>query len=144
MKAEAPSTSRRSRSNRSSVAAWENPSGIAAAGDTFAGQLRALGAEVTAYGDGMVERVRSIAGGTPDLIFDAGPISDVLPDLVAIAGGNAHRVVTVSKYGPAAEALGVRNSFIAEVGYSVLGDLAKLAAEGRFTIPVARTFPLER
>lgn len=114
---------------------------IAAAGATFAGQIRALGAEVTLYGDGMVERVR--AGGTPNLIFDAGPISDVLPDLVSIAGGDAHRIVTVSNHGPAAEAMGVRNSFGGELGYAALGDFAKLAAEGRFKVPVARTFPLE-
>ncbi|HEY0776467.1 MAG TPA: zinc-binding dehydrogenase [Gemmatirosa sp.] len=122
---------------------------IAAAGDTFAGQLRAVGAEVTPYGDGMVERVRALASGAPasgapDLIFDAGPISDVLPDLVRIAGGDAHRVVTVSNHGPAADALGVRHSFAGALGYSVLGEFARLAAEGRFTVPVARTFPLEQ
>ncbi|MEO8778634.1 MAG: NADP-dependent oxidoreductase [Rhodanobacter sp.] len=116
---------------------------IAAAGDTFAGQLRALGAEVTPYGDGMVERVREIVGGAPNLIFDAGPISDVLSDLVSIAGGDAHRVVTVSNHGPAAEAMEVRNSFGGEPGYPALGDFAKLAADGRFKVPVARTFPLE-
>ena len=115
---------------------------IAAAGPTFAGQLRDLGADVTSYGGGMVDRVREIAGGAPDLVFDAGPISDVLTDLVSIAGGDAHRIVTVSNHGPGAEALGVRNSFGGELGYAVLGDFAKLALEGRFKVPVARTFPL--
>ena len=116
---------------------------IAAAGDTFAGRLSALGAEVTPYGDGMVERVLEIVGGAPDLILDAGPISGVLPDLVRIAGGDGHRVLTVSNHGPAAEELGVRNSFESELRYNVLGDFAKLAGEGRFVVPVARTFPLE-
>ena len=116
---------------------------IAAAGDTFAGQLRALGAEVTPYGEGMVERVRELARGAPDLIFDAGPISDVLPSLVGIADGDAHRIVTVSNHGPAADALGVRNSFEGALGYGALGEFARLAAEGRFTVPVARTFALE-
>ena len=115
---------------------------IAAAGDTFAGQLRALGAEVTPYGEGMVERVRELAGGAPDLIFDAGPISDVLPSLVSIADDEGHRIVTVSNHGPAADALGVRNSFEGALGYGALGEFAKLAADGRFTVPVARTFPL--
>ena len=116
---------------------------IAAAGDTFAGRLRALGAEVTSYGDGMVERVLEIVGGAPDLILDAGPISGVLPDLVRIAGGDGHRVLTVSNHGPTAEELGVRNSFESELRYNVLGDFAKLAGEGRFVVPVARTFSLE-
>ena len=115
---------------------------IAAAGETFAGRLRALGAEVTPYGDGMVERVRELATGAPDLIFDAGPISGVLPDLVRAAGGDAARVLTVSNHGPEAETLGVHTSFESGLRYDVLPVFAKLAAEGRFTVPVARTFPL--
>ena len=116
---------------------------IASAGDTFAGRLRALGAEVTSYGDDMVERVLKIGVVAPDLILDAGPISGVLPDLVRIAGGDGRRVLTVSNHGPPADELGVHNSFESELRYNVLGDFAKLAAAGRFTVPVARTFPLE-
>ncbi len=116
---------------------------ITAAGNTFAGRLRALGAEVTSYGDGMVQRVLEISVDAPDLILDAGPISGVLPDLVRIAGGDAHRVLTISNHGPAAEKLGVRNSFAGEMRYNVLGDFVKLAAEQRFAVPVARTFLLE-
>ncbi len=115
---------------------------LAAAGDTFAAQLRAFGATVTPYGDGMAGRVRDLIG-IPDAIFDAGPISDVLPTLVNIAGRDARRIVTVSNHGPAAEALGVRNSFEGTLSYGVLGQFAQLAAQGRFTVPVARSFPLE-
>ncbi|WP_428483776.1 NADP-dependent oxidoreductase [Rhodopila sp.] len=115
---------------------------IAAAGNTFAERLRALGAEVTSYADDMVERVLEISVGAPDLILDAGPISGVLPDLVRIAGGDGRRVLTVSNHGPVAEKLGVRNSFEGELRYNVLTDFAKLAAEGRFIVPVARTFLL--
>ena len=116
---------------------------IAVAGDTFAGRLRALGAEVTPYGDGMVGRMLEIGGGAPDLILDAGPISDVLPHLVTIACGDGRRILTVSNHGPVAEQLGVQNSFEGELRYNVLGDFAKLAAEGLFIVPVARTFALE-
>lgn len=115
---------------------------VAAAGETFAAQLRATGAEVTPYGDGMVERVREIIGGTPDLIFDAGPISDVLATLVQVADGDGHHIVTVSNHGPAADALGVRNSFEGALGYDALSDFAALAAQNRFDIPIASTFPL--
>lgn len=114
---------------------------IAAAGESLAGDLRALGAEVTPYGEGMVERVRGMTGGAPDLIFDGGPPSDVLPDLVRIAGGDAARVLTVSNHGPAADALGVRNSF-GPLRNDMLGPFAELAAQGRFRIPIARSFPL--
>nr|WP_321985565.1 NADP-dependent oxidoreductase [uncultured Lichenicoccus sp.] len=116
---------------------------IAAAGDTYAGRLRALGAEVTPYGDGMVKRVLAIGGGAPDLILDAGPINGVLPDLVRIAGGDGRRVLTISNHGPVAEQFGVHNSFEGELRYNVLGDFAKLAAEGRFSVPIARSFALE-
>ena len=115
---------------------------IAAAGETFAAQLRATGAEVTPYGHGMAERVRAVVGGLPDLIFDAGPISNILPTLVQIVDGDGHRIVTVSNHGPAAEALGVRNSFGGPLGYDALNDFAALAARNRFIIPIAGTFPL--
>ena len=132
---------------------------IATAGDTFAERLRTLGAKVTAYGEGMVERVRGIIGAPPDLIFDAAPVNlrlpgapapGVLPDLVEIAGGDPRRVLTCVDFAGAA-ALGVRNGVGEEPGgeggavlrYDVLGEYARLAADGRFTIPVARTFALE-
>jgi NADPH:quinone reductase-like Zn-dependent oxidoreductase len=118
---------------------------IVTAGDTLAARLRALGATVTSYGGGMVERVRASAGGAPDLILDAAPISGALPDLVAIAGGDPHRVLTMSDFAAAAE-LGVRVSMgddPATYRYDVLGEFAALAASGRFSIPIARTFALE-
>ena len=123
---------------------------IATAGETFAGRLRALGAMVTTYGDGIVARVREIASAPPDLILDTAPVSGVLPDLVKIAGGDPRRVLTVSDFAAAAE-LGVRGSFGEEgtgeggaiLRYDVLGDFAQLAAEARFTVPIGRTYPLE-
>jgi NADPH:quinone reductase-like Zn-dependent oxidoreductase len=123
---------------------------IATAGDTFAERLRALGATVTTYGDGMVERVRKLVGGAPDFIFDAAPAGGVLPDLVEIAGGDPRRVLTCTDFAGAA-ALRARTGFGedatgpdgAVLRWDVLGEFARLAAEGRFTVPIARTFPLE-
>ncbi|WP_426502126.1 NADP-dependent oxidoreductase [Dactylosporangium sp. McL0621] len=113
---------------------------IAAAGETYADALRAAGAEVTAYGDGLVERVRALAGGPVGLALDAGPVSDVLTDLVRTVEAPAH-VVTLSNFA-AAGALGARAGFAARRD-DVLGDYARLAAAGEFTVPVARVFPLE-
>jgi len=117
---------------------------IATAGDTFAGQLRALGACVTRYGDGMVERVREITGGAPDLILDTASPNGVLPDLIKIAGGDPRRVLTMTDFAAAAE-LGARHSFGETMTRreGVLAEFARLAAEGRFTVPIARTFPLD-
>ncbi len=116
---------------------------IATAGNTFADQLRALGASVTSYGEGMVERVLEITGKSPDLILDTAPASGVLPALVQIAGDASH-VLTISDFAAAKE-LGVRSSLGEDttLRYDILEDFAQLTAEGKFTVPVARTFPLE-
>jgi NADPH:quinone reductase-like Zn-dependent oxidoreductase len=120
---------------------------FATAGETHADRLRALGATVTSYGDGMAERVLEAASGPVDLILDTAPSSGALPDLVRIAGADPRRVLTISDVGAAAE-LGVRTSFDADMEprlrYDVLGEYAQRAADGRFTIPVAATFPLEQ
>lgn len=118
---------------------------IATAGETFSGRLRALGAKVTSYGPGMVERVREIAGGSPDLILETAQASGVLPDLLEIAGGDPQRVLTIGSDFETARELGVRHSFTegGPLRYDVLGDFAQLAATGRFTVPVGRTFVFE-
>jgi NADPH:quinone reductase-like Zn-dependent oxidoreductase len=117
---------------------------IATAGDTFAGQLRTLGASVTGYEDGMVERVRELAGGAPDLILDTAWPNGVLPDLIKIGGGDPRRVLTMTDFASAAE-LGARHSFgeIMTRREGVLAEFAKLASEGQFTVPVARALPLD-
>lgn len=116
---------------------------IATAGQTYAQQLRDLGAAVTAYGPGMVERVNALSGGPVDLILDTAPVGGALPDLVQIAGGDPKRVLTIADFAAAKE-LGVRDSF--EEGqtqrFDVFGEFAQFAADGRFTVPIAGTFPL--
>ncbi len=113
---------------------------IASAGETYADALRATGAEVTNYGDGMAERVRALVGGPVDLALDAAPVSNALPGLVRTVKAPEH-VLTLSDFA-AADKLGVRIGFGARRN-DVLGEYARLASEGRFSIPVARTFPLE-
>ncbi|GAA0247561.1 NADP-dependent oxidoreductase [Actinomadura nitritigenes] len=117
---------------------------VATAGETYAGALRAAGAEVTGYGAGMAERVTALAGGPVGLAFDAAPVSGALPELVRTVTAPEH-VLTVSDFDAARE-LGVRFSGPGgegAVSTHVLGEYAALAAEGRFSIPVAGTFPLE-
>jgi NADPH:quinone reductase-like Zn-dependent oxidoreductase len=119
---------------------------IAAAGDTYAQRLRDLGAEVTAYGDGMVQRVKAISDGPVDLVLDTAPVGGALPDLVAIAGGDPKRVLTISDFA-AAQELGVRDSFHEDPTtrserFDAFPEFAQLAADGKFTVPVAATFAL--
>lgn len=117
---------------------------IATAGETFADRLRALGAQVTAYGEGMIGRVRNLTGGAPDFILDTAPPSGALPDLVTIADGDPRRVLTITDF-EASETLGTRNSGREDttLRYDVLPQFAQLAADGRFTAPLARTFGLD-
>jgi NADPH:quinone reductase-like Zn-dependent oxidoreductase len=117
---------------------------IATAGPTFADQLRSFGAVVTSYGDDLPERVSALLDESPDLILDVAPASGALPALVKIAG-DPKRVLTISDF-TAAKALGARSN-LEEPGmrirYDVLKEFAELAAQGRFSIPIARTFALD-
>jgi len=126
---------------------------ITTAGETYTERLRALGAAVTPYGAGSVQRVRAIVGGSPDLIFDTAPVNlnldaahaaSALPDLVEIAGGDPRRILTCVDFAGAAK-LGVRSTFHEDqaLSFDVLQEFAQLAAEGKFTVPIARTFALE-
>lgn len=118
---------------------------IASAGDTFAGRLRKLGAKVTPYGEGMVERVRELAGGAPDFALHTAQVKGTLPDLVKIVDGDPKRVFSFADRDE--EGIGVRTVWKEQgpngLRYDVLGYYAQLAAEGRFSIPIARTFVLE-
>lgn len=117
---------------------------VTSAGETFAGRLAELGAKVTRYGEGMFERVRSIAGGATDFALHTAQVTGTLPDLIEIVGGDPRRVMSFADFDE--KGLGVRTTG-REKGsvprYDVLGHYAQLAAEGKFTIPVARVFAME-
>ena len=120
---------------------------IATAGPTFAGDLEALGATVTPYGDGMVERVRSLADGPIDHALDVSrPNAGAIAALMEIAG-DPKCVVTISNHDEARRQ-GARvniDELMSTGGFlnsDFLADYAALAASGQFTIPVAKTFPL--
>jgi NADPH:quinone reductase-like Zn-dependent oxidoreductase len=120
---------------------------IATAGPAYAQRLGDLGAAVTAYGDGLADRAGVLIGGPADLVLDTAPVGGALPGLVQIAGGDPQRVLTISDFEAAAE-LGVRDSFHEEhrVPFdraAVFAEFAQLAADGKFTVPIAATFPLE-
>ncbi len=118
---------------------------IATAGDTFAGDLRKLGADVTAYGDGLADRVRATTDRKPDVALQtAASGKSALPDLINLVGGDPQRVMSLIDFGP--DNFGVRTTGSEPdlvPRYDVLGKYAQLAAKGKFTIPVARTFRLD-
>jgi NADPH:quinone reductase-like Zn-dependent oxidoreductase len=102
--------------------------------------LRSLGAEPVAYGQGLAGRVRALAPGGVNLALDVAG-SGVLPELIELAGGPEH-VVTVADF-RGAQAHGVRFSR-GDTGRAVhvLAEIGELIESGRFSLPVAQTFPL--
>ena len=102
--------------------------------------LRSLGAEPVAYGDGLTGRVRALAPDGVDVALDAAG-SGVLPELIELAGGADH-VITIADWIGAREH-GVRfSSGDAGRAVYVLGEIGELVESGRFSLPVAQTFPL--
>jgi len=105
--------------------------------------LRSLGAEPTTYGEGLADRVRAIAPGGVDAALDAAG-GGALTELVELAGG-PERVVTIADYA-GAQQTGARFSggMGTERAVHALTDIGPLIDSGRFALPVAQTFPLER
>ena len=102
--------------------------------------LRALGAEPVAYGEGLGERVRALAPDGVDAALDVAG-SGILPELIELAGGPEH-VVTIADFAGAREH-GVRfSSGDGGRALHVLAEIGALIEAGRFSLPVARTFPL--
>jgi NADPH:quinone reductase-like Zn-dependent oxidoreductase len=93
-----------------------------------------------AYGEGLARQVRALAPDGVDLALDVAG-SGVLPELIELAGGAQH-VVTVADFG-GAQQYGVRFSS-GDAGRAVhaIAEIGELIESGRFSLPVAQTFPL--
>lgn len=131
---------------------------IATAGPALTPDIEGFGAQVTTYGDGVVERVRALIGGPDvDFVLDASRSSlgntsatgeGSLRDLVALAGGDPARVMTISNHGEARE-LGVRINLDAlgtvdlTPAREVYGKYGALMARSELRLPIARTFPFD-
>jgi NADPH:quinone reductase-like Zn-dependent oxidoreductase len=105
--------------------------------------LRSLGAEPTTYGEGLEQRVRALAPDGVDAAVDAAG-GGALPALVKLTG-NPDRVVTIADYQGAQET-GVTFSGGMGTGRAVhaLGEIGDLIEAGKFSLPIAQTFPLDQ
>jgi NADPH:quinone reductase-like Zn-dependent oxidoreductase len=103
--------------------------------------LRSLGAEPVAYGDGLVQRVRALAPGGVDVALDVAG-SGVLPELIELAHGAGH-VITIADFSGAREhGVAFSSGDAADRAVHALGEVGALIESGRFSLPVAQTFPL--
>ncbi|WP_189248544.1 NADP-dependent oxidoreductase [Streptosporangium pseudovulgare] len=100
-------------------------------------RLRVLGAEPVAYGEGLAERVRSLAPEGVDVVADF--VGGVLDDTLAVLaeGGRHASIADDSVVAAGGQWMWVRPSG------PDLDTLGELADAGRLTVPVARTFALE-
>jgi NADPH:quinone reductase-like Zn-dependent oxidoreductase len=105
--------------------------------------LRSLGAEPTTYGEGLADRVRAIAPGGVDAALDAAG-GGALPALVELAG-DPKRVVTIADYAGAQQ---TDARFSGGIGTTralhALRDIGPLIESGKFSLPVAQAFPIEK
>jgi NADPH:quinone reductase-like Zn-dependent oxidoreductase len=100
--------------------------------------VRELGAEPVQYGEGLADRVRALAPDGVDAVVDlVGGVVDVSLELLR----NPARLVSITD-GQAAERGG--HAIWVRPDAADLTALAELADEGRLTVPIHRTFPLER
>jgi NADPH:quinone reductase-like Zn-dependent oxidoreductase len=123
---------------------------IATAGPTYTADLEGFGARATGYGEGMVNRVRTLTDDEDvDLVLDTPrPSPGTLPDLIALAGGDPRRVMTISNHDEA-RTLGARvNIDELRPGLTpltvLMSEYASLAAQGSFRLPIAKSYPLEQ
>jgi NADPH:quinone reductase-like Zn-dependent oxidoreductase len=105
--------------------------------------LRSLGAEPTTYGEGLVQRVRELAPDGVDAALDTAG-GGALPALVELTG-SPDRVVTIADFLGAQE---TGATFSGGMGTDravhALSEIGDLIEAGKFSLPVALTFPLDQ
>jgi len=103
--------------------------------------LRLLGAEPVTYGEGMVERVRTLA---PDGVGAALDVagSGVLPELIDLAGGPQNVVTLADIDGAKQHEVRFSNGFQGHA-FHALAEIGALIEAGHFWLPVERTYPLD-
>ena len=114
---------------------------IGTAGDANAAFLRSLGVEPVRYGDGLLERIQSLAPDGVDAYLDNFGAGNV--DLAIKLGVAPNRINTIidgaaaSRYGTHSDAQEQADS------PPVWEELAQLVAAGKLTIPIQSVYPLE-
>ncbi|HEX4216549.1 MAG TPA: NADP-dependent oxidoreductase [Candidatus Dormibacteraeota bacterium] len=111
---------------------------IATASEANQEYLRSMGATPTIYGDGLVDRVRALAPGGVDAALDIAG-SGVIPELIELTG-EPSKVLSIADF--AAPQHGAQVSSGGDNATAAFEEAARLFRDGRFRLPVARTFSL--
>lgn len=99
--------------------------------------VASIGAIPVAYGDGLADRIRSLVPGDVDVAFDTSGHGAV-GDLVALVKDPAN-VVTIADF--AAEPGVVVSDGSTDRAPEAIGEVARLAAEGRFVVRLGAVVP---
>ena len=104
--------------------------------------LRTLGVTPTTYGEGLADRVRALAPQGVDLAFDTAG-RGVLPALIEITG-DPGKVVTIASYDAADYGVLLTAGGGEARSWDALAKAADLFEQGRFSLPVAQSFPFDQ
>jgi NADPH:quinone reductase-like Zn-dependent oxidoreductase len=105
--------------------------------------LRSFGAEPTSYGEGLLGHVRELAPGGVDRALDAAG-GGALAALVELTGRPDHVVTIVDYQGSQKHGVTFSGGAATERSWHALPEVTPLIEAGRFSLPVAQTFPLHQ
>ena len=108
-------------------------------------QLRSFGAEPVAYGDGLDDRVRAIAGDETAAALDCVGTDEAIDVSLALVA-DPSRIVTIAAFdrveSTGIQGIGGRQPESAAFRDFVRSRLIDLARRGQLKVPMSRTFPL--
>jgi NADPH:quinone reductase-like Zn-dependent oxidoreductase len=114
---------------------------IASAGEGNQGYLKEIGATPVLYGDGVADRVRTLAGGPVDAVFDVAG-KTAAAELVTLVPTPA-RVLSIANFGAADTGIQVTGGSSDSNPVQALAEVAELLASNGLVIKV-QTFPFGR
>jgi NADPH:quinone reductase-like Zn-dependent oxidoreductase len=114
---------------------------IASAGQDNQDYLREIGATPVLYGEGLVDRVRSVAGDKVDAVLDVAGKSPI-EDLISLAP-EPSQVVSIANFGAAAAGARVTGGGPDSQPMKAMADAAELLKQNKLVIKF-QTFPLDR
>lgn len=118
---------------------------IGTASERNADTVADFGGEWIAYGDGLEDRVRALAGDGIDVALDCVGTDEAVEVSLALVADRS-RIVTIAAFGRAQQdgfaAIGGAQPASKAFRDSVRQRLIDLAGAGQLEVPVARTFPL--
>lgn len=114
---------------------------IASASEGNHDYLREIGATPVVYGEGVVERVRTAAGGQVDAVFDVAGRTRV-EDLISLTG-EPSRVVSIANFAAGEAGARVTGGGADSQPMQALAQVADLLAQNKLVIKV-QTFPFDR